>query len=201
MRKKRQDIKDDFKKALRSIRDNIWSIVQKEFGFRKYNEETGLLKTKDNEDYEYRGLTLYMKEIAESILAIGIIMCAFLLLYKMAPVKITSEGVTIVKICSIQHSIKTILFIAGFYLSFDAMLLIAVLISSPGIEEAIDSVTISIAAFLVMLLSNNFESESFLLPVTITLLSIVIVFLIWSKHEIKERYILEKSRKEKKRKG
>jgi hypothetical protein len=175
---------------IKGVGDELLVLFTKEFGFKKVNEETGdFLKTYENIDYKYRGITLWIKEIVESIFAVFIIGFTFYLFYDSYYYFFVEQpDVDIVSKLLIRT--KEILSFAGFFLAVDAVFLIAVLISSPGIDETIDSITVSIAAFLVLMLADlkpSASEESIAPSIVIVTLAFIIVLLIFSKHYLKER--------------
>jgi hypothetical protein len=169
-----------------SIPRKIFKLIKKELGFTRHDEITGhpIFSIKNKRKYEYRGVTIWAKEVIESIFAWAIIILGiFLVIVKLVPA-INSN-------CPEQmaESIRVILGLAGLCLATDAVFLISTLISSPGIDEIIDSITVSIAAFLVLTISQVDISTLLKMPLQImggiSLLAVLIGGLLLLKHHLK----------------
>ncbi|MFZ4707457.1 MAG: hypothetical protein ACOYMF_15755, partial [Bacteroidales bacterium] len=135
--------------VMNKIWDNISKLLVHEFGFTRYHEITGLAlqkKVKSSGLYEYhryRGFTLWLKEIVESAIAI-IMICFFV--YGVIDLIFFRPFCY----CEFQAFAKEALKFAGIALMADSLLLIAALISSPGIDETIDSISISLAGVFLL---------------------------------------------------
>jgi hypothetical protein len=182
---------------MRTTKSPFRLLFEKEFLFDRYDEITGkrlytknvdLETNKNKYKHEYRGLTLYFKEVIESALAIvliisflilvGIFFYQFLFKYKL------SFDLLIFATEFLNFS-KYLLYIAGGFLLLDSLLLISALISSPGIDETIDSVSVTIAGVLLIFIGNNadeFVEKPMLILTIIVPLSLIVVVLIFAKH-------------------
>jgi hypothetical protein len=172
-------------------------LVRKEFGFERFDEFTGkklftksVINEIDKEKYkhEYRGITLYLKEILESFLAL-ILMISFLVLFSIFAYcfiynYIVNPSIRIESTEFLKFS-TYILYIASGFLILDSLLLISALISSPGIDETIDSISVTIAGILLYLIGANadglFKAQLFVLRVIVPL-ALIVVILIFTKH-------------------
>jgi hypothetical protein len=180
-------------------------LFRKEFLFDRYDEFTGkvlftrkvdALSKDDKEQFkhEYRGITLYFKEIIESVLSI-ILLFTFLVLLGLFCWNYLfnkSFSIDMLDIENTANSIsdfsKYVLNIAGGILILDSLLLIAALISSPGIDETIDSISVTIAGVLLLIIGKNdslIEKPELILKVVVPL-SFVVVILIFTKHILRK---------------
>lgn len=183
------------KKSKKSYFNRFWKLCKKEFGFSRYCELTGRrLITKGNLKYRYRGITLYLKEIIESGLSI-LLMLGFIVLFILFLIiiiknyKISFTDAGLIAFAKVLYTFsKSVLFVAGSALILDSLLLITVLISSPGIDETIDSISVTIAGILLLIIGNidytdtAFIKDRYIFIKTILPLSLVVVLLIFSKH-------------------
>jgi TRAP-type C4-dicarboxylate transport system permease small subunit len=186
-----------------SFCSNIGKLFKHEFGFERYHEITGLKlihqneKTGKYEKYKYRGLTLWLKEIIESVLGIFLIII-FVVLTTMFVIKYLFSSGLLPNLDNIPENpvhilefSKYILKIAGSFLILDSLLLIAALISSPGIDETIDSISVTIGGVLLLFISNNEENlvqyPELILKVVFPL-AIIVVILIYIKHILRKMH-------------
>lgn len=183
--------------AIRWFLVNIWDLIKKEYLFDRFDETTGLQLMSEmpgasgHSPNKYRGLTLWLKEIIESILAI--VMIVYFLI-KIVPF------ITHLNFAGFPEAAHDLLIFSGSVLIADSLLLIAALISSPGIDETIDSISVSLSGIFLLILgswSKIFEKRELLsimqdkntpsnyfdilykvlLPIAIT-----IILLVFSKH-------------------
>jgi hypothetical protein len=190
-------------------------LIRKEFLFNRYDEYTGKrLYTHDvtgmaeNKKliyrHEYRGVTLYLKEIVESGISIVLIVAFVYLLVLFAfkylfvselSLEVDDVGNSSTKILSFS---KYILNIAGGFLILDSLLLIAALISSPGIDETIDSISVTIGGVLLIFVGRNEENflahPELILKVVLPL-AFAVVVLILTKHKLRKMNNTENYRK------
>jgi hypothetical protein len=175
-------------------------LLKKEFLFDRYDEFTGkklfVRSTKKNHEkeflkHEYRGITLYFKEVIESVLAFVLII-AFIILLCIFCYRFLFTGKLSLETNDLDRTAqdilnfsKYILNIAGGLLILDSVLLISALISSPGIDETIDSISVTIAGVLLLFMGMNedkFIEYPMLVLKDIVPLSLVVVVLIFTKH-------------------
>jgi hypothetical protein len=167
---------------------NIKQLLAREFGFIRHHEITGHSLKKKNEStglYEnhvYRGFTLWLKEIVESAMAIFMI---GYFIYR-------AIDITLFQHCNLSELegyANEFLKLSGIVLIADSLLLISALISSPGIDETIDSISVSLAGVFLLLLApfaydnknpNKETLYQILLPI-----ALIILFLILAKHFLK----------------
>ncbi len=183
-------------------------LFDKEFKFDRIDEFTGkklytknvdhLLPGQEKETFkhEYRGITLYIKEVIESGLAF-ILILLFLFLFGVFCYRfiITNEAIfdpnnsSPTEIINFYDFLKNILNLAGGFLILDSLLLIAALISSPGIDETIDSLSVTIAGVLLIILGQKVDemiSRPELVLAIILPLSLIVIGLIFTKHALKK---------------
>jgi hypothetical protein len=224
----------------KNLIEEIRVHFNKEFLFTRYDELTG---RKIN--YKYRGITIWIKEILESLLAwvmiayfffVGcqIIIFSFsgdqdlLCQYKKELKEIDAktikkelksrsesgkgegerwvygDGTPVLKNISYAEILKKlfyvslirkVLYFAGAILILDSILLIAALISSPGIDETIDSISISSAGIFILILGyidfEEFIKEPLLIIKIFVPLTLIITALIVIKHILKRMKLKE----------
>lgn len=185
----------------KSFKENIKDLFKREFLFDRHDETTGLVMFESGEEtvsgekecYHYRGFTLWIKEIFETFLAWGMIVFFVIFIWKnfssfWNPMQFTF------KLAS------EILTFAGAILILDSILLVAALISSPGIDETIDSISVSIAGVFILYLGYMtpeiivgkineggvlVEGHSSLILKIMLPVSVIIILLITAKHFLK----------------
>lgn len=170
----------------KAIKKSLLDLLGKEFGFKRYDEHTGLVsQTNTEKDHQYRGFTLWLKEVLETILAWVMVLC--FVGYGFQLVGAVKSGST----DQIESLMPKILAVAGGFLLLDSILLIAALIASPGIDETVDSISVSIAAVFVLtlgrfdprtLIQQPSLSYTFMIP-----LALIVVVLIATKHLLRNR--------------
>lgn len=172
---------------VKELKAKILELLKKEFWFDRIDEETG----KKEEDHEYRGFTLWLKEIVESAIGIGLIIFSFcffiFLLYRLIPNVVELEPLDFIKFS--RPYLKLALSIAGGVLILDSLLLVAALISSPGIDETIDSISVSLAGVLILLLgqyADDLIEKPTIIYVIIAPLALMVIALIITKHVLKK---------------
>ena len=155
-------------------RPSICDLLKKEISTFKIDETGQIL---DPEKDSYRGLFHYFKELGESLLAYGFLVTLIVIT---ACFFIFDKNV---HNSDLNKYIEQILRVSAAFLAIDAALQIAILISSPGIDETIDSITIALASALLIDLSANINLKSNY--TFILVMSGSIVFLVASKYGIK----------------
>lgn len=191
----------------------ISKLFSREFLFDRFDEITGrqlftkkinLNENKEDFKHQYRGFTLYFKEIVESALAIFLVLSFLVLLfifiremYCNYNFDFSLKGLGVISEKVYYFSLY-ILRIAGGILILDSILLIAALISSPGIDETIDSISVTIAGLLLLILGDiDVKQYPNLILKVILPLSLIVVLLIFTKHLLRD-YSSRKNNRENK---
>jgi hypothetical protein len=173
---------------------HIWPLLKKDFSTIKYDDETGFEKKDLSEKntgklHTYRGFIVYLKEMLENLISYLIIILFFFFIFEFIwliiqnKLIITSTDVFVTQLSSCLN-------IIGIILILDALLQVAVLINSPGIDEIIDSVTVSLAGILLIFLGLKDplkigEQPEYVFRMIIPL-SVLIVILLTTKHLLRK---------------